>query len=256
MAATGSKACTNREPRLQRVKSAREPFRSMRLLVLEADQGRCREFERVLSQRGHVASIVSTGHAGLRMALAEDFDAVVVNTELPDADGLQILKMIRAVSDSPVVATMTSDRSMESDVVAADDYLVEPYTADELEFRVRMLARRLAEIGGLRSNMTLGDLTIDQIARDAYLGDTRLELSRKEFDLLAYLVSKHGEVLSKRELAENVWGDPYGGSDRTVDVHLSWLRRKLGESAARPRYLRTVRGVGVKVVDPRTAGRC
>ena len=98
--------------------------------------------------------------------------------------------------------------------------------------------------------LVVGDLRIDRAARVVTLAGEPVELSRKEFDLLAVLAARAGQVVSKRELAAEVWSDPYGSSDRTVDVHLSWLRRKLGETAAEPRYLRAVRGVGVKLVAP------
>lgn len=98
--------------------------------------------------------------------------------------------------------------------------------------------------------MTVGELTVDVERRVAELGGTELELTRKEFDFLAYLAERAGVVVSKRELLAEVWRQPYGGADKTVDVHLSVLRRKLGENAAEPRYLRTVHGVGVKLVPP------
>jgi DNA-binding response OmpR family regulator len=93
-------------------------------------------------------------------------------------------------------------------------------------------------------------LSIDPRSRAASLDGERLELSRKEFDLLFLLASRAGEVVTKRELLAEVWQQPYGGAERTVDVHLSWLRRKLGETAAEPRYLHSVRGVGVRLADP------
>ena len=98
--------------------------------------------------------------------------------------------------------------------------------------------------------LTVGGLTIDVSAREATLDGTALDLSPKEFDLLRSLAERKGEVVTKRELLAEVWREPYGGSDRTVDVHLSWLRKKLGETASEPRYLRTVHGVGVKLVAP------
>jgi DNA-binding response OmpR family regulator len=96
----------------------------------------------------------------------------------------------------------------------------------------------------------VGKLVIDERSRMATLNGQRLELARKEFDLLLALASRHGQVVTKAELLAEVWQEAYGGSDRTVDVHLSWLRRKLGESAAQPRYLHSERGVGVRLVDP------
>ena len=98
--------------------------------------------------------------------------------------------------------------------------------------------------------LRVGALVVDERSRTALLDGVPLELARKEFDLLALLATRAGEVVTKRELLSEVWQQPYGGSDRTVDVHLSWLRRKLGETAAEPRYLHSVRGVGVRLVDP------
>ena len=101
--------------------------------------------------------------------------------------------------------------------------------------------------------MVVGGLVVDAVSRTVQLDGEPVELNRKEFDLLLALASRPGQVISKRQLLAEVWQQPWGGADRTVDVHLSWLRRKLGESAARPRYLHSVRGVGVKLVDPGAA---
>jgi DNA-binding response OmpR family regulator len=100
----------------------------------------------------------------------------------------------------------------------------------------------------------VGELELDPRARSVRLAGEPVDLSRKEFDLLLALASHAGQVMSKRQLLSDVWQQAFGGGERTVDVHLSWLRRKLGESAAEPRYLHTVRGVGVRLVDPRTDG--
>jgi two-component system, OmpR family, KDP operon response regulator KdpE len=222
----------------------------VRLLLIESDPATSESLERVLGDRGHDAVVAETGLAGLRMALADRFDAVVLVLELPDIHGLDVLKMLRAVSDVAVVAAVDEDASemVETSNAGADDYVVKPYSADQLEARLLVVSRR-AEPSGVHV-LTVGHLRIDKTSRAAYLRGDELGLTRKEFDLLTYLARKRGEVVSKRELAAQVWSDPYGGSDRTVDVHLSWLRRKLGESAAAPRYLRTVRGVGIKLVDP------
>ncbi len=96
----------------------------------------------------------------------------------------------------------------------------------------------------------MGELELDVRARRVRLGARELDLTPKEFDLLAYLAARPGQVVPKRELLTEVWRQPYGGADKTIDVHLSWLRRKLGESAQHPRYLQSVRGVGVKLVEP------
>jgi DNA-binding response OmpR family regulator len=118
-----------------------------------------------------------------------------------------------------------------------------------LDARIRAVLRRSAEADGA-AEVVVGGLRIDPGSREAALDGQQLTLTPREFDLLHYLAARAGTVVSKRELLTEVWRVPYGGADKTVDVHLSWLRRKLGERAAEPRYLHTVRGVGVKLVEP------
>jgi len=126
---------------------------------------------------------------------------------------------------------------------------VKPYTSAQLLARVRAVLRR-AGGGAERRSVAVGELEIDLGARTATRADETLDLSPKEYDLLVYLAERAGQVVTKKELLTEVWNLPYGGSDKTVDVHLSWLRRKLGESAAAPAYLHTVRGVGVRLSAP------
>lgn len=170
---------------------------------------------------------------------------------LPDIDGLELLKMIRAVSRVPVIAATARDdehvivRTLDT---GADDYLVKPFSAEQLEARIRAVLRRTGD--GSEAPITVGDLVIDRSARTVHLDGGELELTPREFDLLAYLAARCGQVVPKRELLAEVWHQPHGGPDKSVDVHLSWLRAKLGESASEPRYLRVVRGVGVKLVAP------
>jgi len=130
----------------------------------------------------------------------------------------------------------------------ADDYVVKPFSADQLDARLRAVLRRLA--AGAAEAIVVGELRIDSASRQASLAGRPLDLTRREFDLLAHLAANAGRVVAKRELMAEIWDLPYGGADKTLDVHLSWVRRKLGESAAAPRYIRAVRGVGVKLVDP------
>jgi two-component system KDP operon response regulator KdpE len=171
---------------------------------------------------------------------------------LPDLDGAELLKMIRAVTDVPIV--VATARSEDRDVVrtldaGADDYLVKPFSVEQLEARVRAVLRRSAGTGPVAS-INVADLMVDPRARVATVRGEALQLSPKEFDLLVYLAERVGVVVSKRQLMAEVWRQPYGGSEKTVDVHVSWLRKKLGETAADPRYLETVYGVGIKLVDP------
>jgi DNA-binding response OmpR family regulator len=132
----------------------------------------------------------------------------------------------------------------------ADDYVVKPFGTDQVAARIRAVLRRGGRGSDPAEPIRVGALVIDERARTATLAGESLDLARKEFDLLLALANRKGEVVTKRELLSEVWQQAYGGADRTVDVHLSWLRRKLGETAAEPRYLVSVRGVGVRLVDP------
>jgi DNA-binding response OmpR family regulator len=130
----------------------------------------------------------------------------------------------------------------------ADDYIVKPFSAEQVDARIRAVLRRSS--GDAPKRLEIGDLVIDAGARVATLGGEPLSLSRKEFDVLFYLAARCGSVVTKQELLAEVWDQPYGGVEKTVDTHLSWLRAKLGESASAPRFLHTVRGVGIKLVAP------
>jgi DNA-binding response OmpR family regulator len=191
---------------------------------------------------------------GLREAVDTSPDLVVLDLGLPDLDGTELLRMLRAVSQVPVIVATARDedtmvvRALDA---GADDYIVKPYSAEQLDARIRAVLRRTA-VGDVEDPvLRVGELSIDTRARVATLADRELELSPREFDLLAYLAASPDRVVTKKELLTEVWRLPYGGADKTVDVHLSWLRRKLGETAQQPRFIITVRGVGVKLVEPR-----
>ncbi len=229
-------------------------FTVAQLLLVEDDPAVRSALMRTLTERGHAMTSASTGLAGLRMAMDDRPDLVVLDLGLPDVDGYEIIRMLRAVSSVPlIVATARDDESEIARVLdaGADDYLVKPFGAVQLDARIRAVLRRLqgGEDDGMRP-LTVGELRIDPRSREVTMRGTSLDLRPKEFDLLCYLAARPGQVVSKRELLTQVWQVPYGGADKTVDVHLSWLRNKLGESAQEPRYIRAVRGVGVKLVDP------
>ncbi len=208
---------------------------------------------RSLADHGFAVWSERTGMQGLAAAVDTKPDLVVLDLGLPDVDGTQVLSMLRAVSQVPVI--VASARDDEPSLVSAldagaDDYVVKPYTTTQLEARIRAVLRRAAAGRTVRQSLVVGGLVIDVAARRATLDDVALDLSPREFDLLVHLAERAGDVVTKRELLSEVWQQAWGGSDKTVDVHLSWLRRKLGESATEPRYLSTVRGVGVRLAAP------
>lgn len=225
------------------------------MVTLIEDDDRIRQALKAgLADKGYAVRSAPTGMAGLGIVTDDPGDVVVLDLGLPDVEGRKLLRMLRAVTAIPVIVATARDD--ESEIVqtldaGADDYVVKPFSAAQLDARIRALLRRV-KAGEGSNAIVVGELSVDPRVREATLEGKVLGLSRKEFDLLHYLAARAGTVVSKREILAEVWRLPFGGTDRTVDVHLSWLRRKLGETAANPRYLRVVRGVGAQLVDPRS----
>jgi len=227
----------------------------MAIIALIEDDLRIREsVARVLGQRGHAVRSSTRGLPGLQDVLNDRPDVVILDLGLPDIDGRDLLKMLRAVSDVPVIVATARDDDQEIvDTLdaGADDYVVKPFSADQLEARVRAVLRRREGGATLASSaLEIGGLQIDPATHEASLDGKPLDLTRKEFELLLHLAANAGRIVTKRQLMAEVWQQPFGGADKTVDVHLSWLRKKLGETANKPRFLLTVRGVGIKLVVP------
>ncbi len=223
------------------------------LLLIEDDPGIRSALSRALGERGHAIDTSATGMGGLERALETGPDLILLDLGLPDVDGVTVLTMLRVVSATPVVVITARDD--ESQIVAAlnagaDDYVAKPFSPDHLDARIRAVLRRTVPVQP-DGPLLVGGLSIDVRTHGVALDGEPLSLSPKEFDLLLVLAQRAGEIVTKRELLAEVWRQPYGGGDRTVDVHLSWLRRKLGETAAAPRLLHSVRGVGVRLHDLR-----
>jgi DNA-binding response OmpR family regulator len=222
------------------------------ILLIEDDGSIRSAITRALTDLGHVVTTSNTGMSGLEAAVDNAPDVVLLDLGLPDIDGLQVLAMLRAVSEVPVI--IITARDDDADMVkaldaGADDYVVKPFGIEQVEARLRAILRRSGSAVA-EGPLVVGGLTIDPLTRQVTLDEAPIDLSRKEFDLLLALAQRAGEVVTKRVLLADVWRQSYGGGDRTVDVHLSWLRRKLGETAADPRYLHSVRGVGVRLAAP------
>ena len=222
-----------------------------RVLIIEDDPSVRSAIAADLTQRAHAVRTVGTALDGIREVSNHPPELIVLDLGLPDLDGQQVLKMMRAITTAPVI--IATARHEEAEIIrllnaGADDYLVKPFSCEHLAARISVQLRR-AGLGSAAPVISAGGLRIDLARREAVLEGSPLELSRREFDLLAYLAARPGVVVSRQELLTEVWHQSYG-DDQTIDVHVSWLRRKLGETAARPRYLRTVRGIGVMLDSP------
>ncbi|MEW2354988.1 response regulator transcription factor [Spirillospora sp. NPDC029432] len=221
------------------------------VLVVEDDADVRSVLVEDLAERGYSVRATGEAWAALREVADSPPRVVVLDLGLPDMDGRELLKLIRAVSDAAIV--VITARDAEEEVVAllrggADDYMVKPFRTGELDARIGAVLRRMAG-GAPAAVIEAGGLRMDLRRHQAWLDGAPLDLAPREFELLAYLASRPGQVVSRTELRREVWRQPYG-NDQTVDVHLSWLRRKLGETAAAPRLLHTVRGVGVRFDVP------
>lgn len=223
-----------------------------KVLLVEDDAAIRGAVLRELSSRGYAVAHVAAGLPALEAVVEDPPDVVVLDLGLPDLDGVQVLQMLRAVSQVPVIVATARDDEAEIVRVldaGADDHVVKPFSVAQLEARIRAVLRRVQDEPA-EGPIVVGELTVDRRGHVATLAGRPLDLSRLEFELLAHLASRAGEVVTKQELLAEVWRQPLGGGDRTVDVHVSWLRRKLGESGDDPRYLHTVRGVGLRLAVP------
>lgn len=223
-----------------------------KVLIVEDDPTIRTGVIRALGELGHAVATASTALSGLQLAVAERPDVVLLDLGLPDLDGREMLRMLRAVSPVPIIVITAA--AAESDMVraldsGADDYIVKPFGGRQLDARIRAVLRRLGKDGGDQT-ITVGGLELDARARRATLDGRQLNLTPREFDMLHYLALRQDQVVTKSELLANVWQIPYASADKTVDVHLSWLRRKLGETATQPRYLHTVVRVGIRLTAP------
>jgi DNA-binding response OmpR family regulator len=178
------------------------------------------------------------------------FDLVVLDLMMPGDDGLGLCRKLRERNGPPVI--MLTAMGSETDRIVglelgADDYVVKPFAIDEVIARIRAVLRRYHQGSSVPDTVTVGDLRVDRAARRAWLGEDELSLARKEFDLLARLAADADHVVTRETLMSEVWDENWFGSTKTLDVHIAWLRKKLGDDPAAPRHIHTVRGVGFRL---------
>jgi DNA-binding response OmpR family regulator len=227
-----------------------------RLLVIDDDRKLCRLIAQYLGPLGYDVVTVHTGPEGVERAASESWQAVILDVMLPGLDGFEVLKQIRKTSDVPVL--MLTARGDEADrivglEIGADDYLPKTFSTRELLARLRAVTRRASrksESSEPAAEMVLGPIRINADSRTAVLDDRRLDLTPVEFDLLFSLARARGRVKSRDALLEEIREREYEVFDRSIDVHISSLRKKLGDDPKEPRFIRTLRSAGYMLIDP------
>ncbi|WP_149204958.1 response regulator transcription factor [Actinotalea subterranea] len=229
----------------------------LRALVVDDEPALAAVVTGYLEREGFEVEVAHDGSDALDRARTRDPDVVVLDLGLPGTDGIEVCRRLRTFSDCYVV--MLTARADEVDTlvglsVGADDYLTKPFSPRELVARIRAMLRRprVSTSGPTPTPgvvLVAGDLTLDVAAREARVSGALVHLTRTEFDVLAALASRPGAVMSRAALIEAVWGSGWVGDEHLVDVHVLHVRQKLGDTAERQRYVRTVRGVGYRIGD-------
>lgn len=223
-----------------------------RLLLVEDDSAIAEPLSRALDREGYSVMRASRGVDALTLAASEDhIDFVILDLGLPDIDGLEVCRRLRKGGLEAPVLILTA-RADEVDAVVgldagADDYVTKPFRLGELQARIRALLRRTHVLEEPTASVyEVNGVSLDPSARRVYAGEDELTLSAKEFDLLAVLMREAGSVVTRDDLMREVWGAEWWGSTKTLDMHISWLRRKLQDDATSPTRITTVRGVGFR----------
>ncbi len=222
----------------------------MRLLIIEDELDIAQALAHGLQQQGYAVDIATTGKEGWELATNYDYDLIILDLNLPGMDGLDVCRHLRASQSQALILMLTArdqplDRVIGLDL-GADDYMVKPFYFEELSARIRALLRREMRIR--EPILQQGPLKLDPADSIAWIGNRRLELTRKEFSILEYLMRHPGEVISQEVLMEHVWNQDMNPFSNTVRVHIASLRRKLGDDPGSPQFIGTVIGKGYRLM--------
>jgi len=224
----------------------------MKLLIIEDEVDFANALARGLRKLGYAVDLAVEGEQGLELAEVNQYDLLILDLNLPGMDGLEVCRQLRSSRPELLILMLTA-RSRLCDRVTgldlgADDYLVKPFHFDELAARIRALMRR--DMRAREPILCAGELKFDPASQIAWRGKRRLELTRKELAILEYLMHHPGEVISQEELIEHVWSEDVNLFTSSVRTHIHSLRRKLGDTTEKPRFIETVIGLGYRLLIP------
>ena len=221
------------------------------VLLVEDELSIAEPFSNALRRSGFRTTLARTGTEAIELAATVSPDVVLLDLGLPDLDGRDVCRRLRMKSDVPIIMITASGAVTDRIVgleLGADDYIVKPFAVAEVVARIRAVLRRgRSEPEADHGRLKVLDLTIDTDARRVWRASAEIELTRKEFELLVRLAQDAGRVVTRDVLMSDVWDINWFGSTKTLDVHIAWLRRKLGDDPGAPTYIRTVRGVGFRL---------
>lgn len=224
----------------------------MKLLIIEDEIDFANALARGLRKQGYAVDLAADGEQGLELAEVNKYDLLILDLNLPSMDGLEICRRLRAAQPQLLLLILTARSRLEDKVsgldLGADDYLVKPFHFEELVARIRALMRR--DLRVREPILRAGELKFDPASQIAWRGKRRLELTRKELAILEYLMHHPGEVISQEELIEHVWSEDVNLFTSSVRTHIHSLRRKLGDTTEKPRFIETVIGQGYRLLMP------
>lgn len=222
----------------------------MKLLLIEDDRSTGKYVQQGLAELGHACDWAETGLDGLTAALTNTYDAIVLDRNLPQLDGLSVLKALRAQGEMTPVLILSALGQVDDRIngldAGSDDYLSKPFSFSELMARISAIVRRGSGVAAPTTSLRMADLELDLLGRTAKRGGRRIELLKKEFQLLEYLMRHAGQVVTRTMLLEAAWDYSFDPGTNVVDVHISRLRAKL-ELDGEPPLLHTVRGAGYQL---------
>jgi DNA-binding response OmpR family regulator len=224
------------------------------IVIIEDDPLISEPVARALGRAGYDTTIANTGKTGIEIVLSQKPDLVLLDIMLPEMDGWEVCKAIRETNLVPIVMLTALNEEIDRVLgleLGADDYITKPFSTRELIARIKAMLRRVEfDRTGLtpEQSTTWGDIRIDLSQRRIFKNSQPIDLRYKEFELLTLLISHPGEIVTRAEIFDKVWGTDWLGDMRTLDVHIRWLREKLEDDPSNPRYIQTVRGVGYRFI--------